>query len=87
MKLQISRNYLYRCSIAPSRCWLSDKSETVSEWVLNYARRNKIQLKFVNKIHQNGSVAEQIELEIKSQAQLKAFLRIGNRNFPYFEFI
>ena len=87
MKLQISRNYLFRCSISPSIDWLSNKSETVEEWVINYAKINKIPFKFTDYIYSNGSSEEQIKLEFKSAGKYYAFLRIGNKNFPYFEFI
>lgn len=90
MKLQITLSYLQTCSTGRyqnSIDWLSNKNESVIEWVENYSKRNKIKSKIVDYVYRDGSTEEQIELEFKSNPQYQAFLRIGNKNFPYFEFI
>lgn len=53
-------------------------SENTFGWIRQYCWRNDISIVF------NGTY---IELLFKSQNQLNVFVRNGNREFPYFEFL
>lgn len=91
MKIQISEEYLARESINPERSidWISSKGESVKQWVINYCKRNKIQLRVfpVASGKWYGETSNQVELWFKSEHQANCFVRQGNRVFPYFEFI
>lgn len=89
MKIQISEEYLIRESRNADRSidWLSNKGETIHQWILNYIKRNKIQNNVVWYKYRDGSEEPQLQLEFKSRQQFQAFLRVGNQNFSYFEFI
>lgn len=77
--MKISIDYLKRESVDPYRSvdWLSEKGESVYDWVINYLKRNKIKY----------DIDEQISIKFKSQRQMDCFLLRGNRTFPYFEFL
>lgn len=77
--MKISIEYLRRESVNPGRSvyWISEKGESVYDWVLNYLKRNKIE----------HEIDSQISIKFKSQRQRNVFLLKGNRIFPYFEFL
>lgn len=77
--MKISIEYLKRESVNSQRSvyWMSEKGESVYDWVLNYLKRNKIK----------HEIDSQISIKFKSQRQMNVFLLKGNRIFPYFEFL
>jgi hypothetical protein len=74
MELQITCDYAIR--------------EGVSEWLLKYCRRNKIKVEIKTAaLLRFRDISLYYELVFKSQNQMDYFVRIGNENFPYFEFL
>ena len=54
------------------------RDQRVWDWINNYTKRNKI------KVHCS---ADRYNITFKSYNQLDCFVRNGNKNFPYFEFL
>ena len=77
-KLSISQEYLDR----ESNKW----GKSVTDWVENYAKRNKIiHGRIIDRNTREGDA--RLELIFRSENQLNWFVRQGNKMWPYFEFI
>jgi hypothetical protein len=87
-QIKITDSYLARESVNPERSidWISNKGESVKQWVINYCRRNNIDIR-VKHIKTSGVDDMELVLDFKSENQADCFIRNGNYNFPYFEFI
>lgn len=72
MQLQISEEYLTR---------EAQHGKFVNDWIEAYCKRNSIVLTVINKYGE-----DYWNLAFRSQHQLDCFVRIGNQNYPYFEF-
>lgn len=77
--LEINKEYLEKESANPERSvyWITSKGESVKQWILNYCRRNKIEIK---------ENSESFFLYFKSARQGNMFLYKGMELFPYYEF-
>ena len=79
--LEISAEYVNRVSENKYRSidWVTDKNESVKEWIEKYCSRNGIALS-------NDMFTGDYVLTFRTKRQLDYFVRIGNKHFPYFEF-
>lgn len=78
-KIEISYEYLET----------EQKKNGVLNWVKAYCKRNKIQMKTIQKSYSGWErdLEDYFSIEFKSGNQANCFVRNGNNNFPYFEFI
>ena len=78
MKIEISKRYLKE----------GQNQYGLMDWLRPYCKRNKIKMEEFRKDGTwAGEFESYIRLIFKSENQLDCFVRIGNRNFSYFEFI
>lgn len=66
-----------------------EENGNVLDWLESYAKRNKIQIQKIDRFSDKYENQTEIyyRLIFKSENQLDYFVRIGNQNFPYFEFL
>ena len=60
--------------------------KSVRDWVENYCRRNDIPMEVKEKLAWRD-FEDYLFLTFKSEHQMGYFQRIGNAEFPYFEFL
>jgi hypothetical protein len=65
------------------------RGRDVQEWIMQYARRNKIQTRKSPRVFgaRRVDVEPYLILTFRSDNQLEWFVRKGNQSWPYFEFI
>jgi hypothetical protein len=63
--------------------------EQITEWLKSYCKRNRILIETVYREDTGWrrDIEPEYRLTFKSSNQADYFVRIGNQNFPYFEFI